>query len=228
MRRPENLKLKYFLGKMTLCDVWKLFSYVFLWRWRSKDLVVLKFERCEHMDDTYIVDGDQEGVKCSLVFHINKRTFCEAKHEMLSVFKIGRSTPHRSASGSLWQFQIFTVWANIWKINWHIYPPPGRYASESEWQFHISTVRADIGRSNVPFHRCLHWELRQTRWQIYPHPLIVASSGQEWQFHISTIRAHIGRWSGRSTGRSTPPFHQHSCRCISQWQEILPFSLLLL
>ena len=33
MRRPENLKLKYFLEKSCLCDVWKLFSYVFLWRW---------------------------------------------------------------------------------------------------------------------------------------------------------------------------------------------------
>ena len=64
MRRPENLKLKYFLEKMTLWDVWIPFSYVFLWRWRSKDLVVLKFERCEHRDDTSIVDKDQEGVKC--------------------------------------------------------------------------------------------------------------------------------------------------------------------
>ena len=33
---------------------------------RSKGLVVLKFERCEHRDDTSIVDGDQEGVKCYL------------------------------------------------------------------------------------------------------------------------------------------------------------------
>ena len=30
----------------------------------SKGSVVLKFERCEHRDDTSIVDGDQEGVKC--------------------------------------------------------------------------------------------------------------------------------------------------------------------
>ena len=59
MRRPENLKLKYFLEKMTLSDVWKLFSYVFLWRWRSKGLVVLNFEKCEHRDDTSIVDGNQ-------------------------------------------------------------------------------------------------------------------------------------------------------------------------
>ena len=44
----RTLKLKYFLEKMTLCDVWKLFSYKFLWRWRSKDSFVLKFERCEH------------------------------------------------------------------------------------------------------------------------------------------------------------------------------------
>ena len=33
MRRPDNLKLEYFLEEMTLCDVWKLFSYVFLWSW---------------------------------------------------------------------------------------------------------------------------------------------------------------------------------------------------
>ena len=26
--------------------------------------VVLKFDRCEHRDDTSIVDGDQEGGKC--------------------------------------------------------------------------------------------------------------------------------------------------------------------
>ena len=56
MRRPENLKLKYFLEKITLCDVRELFSYVF------KHSVVLKFERCEHRDDTTLVDGDQEGV----------------------------------------------------------------------------------------------------------------------------------------------------------------------
>ena len=32
--------------------------------WISKGSVVLKFERCEHRDDTSILDGDQEGVKC--------------------------------------------------------------------------------------------------------------------------------------------------------------------
>ena len=64
MRRPENLKLKNILEKMTLCDVWKLFSYVFLWRLRSEGLVVLKFERCEHRHDTSNVDGDEEGVQC--------------------------------------------------------------------------------------------------------------------------------------------------------------------
>ena len=53
---------------MTHCDVWKLFSYVFLWRWRSKGLVVLKFERCEHRDDTSFVDGVQECVKVLIVF----------------------------------------------------------------------------------------------------------------------------------------------------------------
>ena len=30
---------------------------------RSKGSVVLKFERCEHRDDTSSADGDQEGVK---------------------------------------------------------------------------------------------------------------------------------------------------------------------
>ena len=49
---------------MTLCDVWKLFYYVFCRGWRSKGFIVLKFERCEHRDDTSIVDGDSEGVKC--------------------------------------------------------------------------------------------------------------------------------------------------------------------
>ena len=29
-----------------------------------KGLVVLKFKRCEHRDDTSNVDRDQEGVKC--------------------------------------------------------------------------------------------------------------------------------------------------------------------
>ena len=36
--------------------------------WRSKGLVVLKLERCKDMDDTSIVDGDKEGVKCLLSF----------------------------------------------------------------------------------------------------------------------------------------------------------------
>ena len=57
--KPKNVKLKYFLEKMTLCDMWKLF---FLWRWRSQDAVVFKFERCGHRDDTSIVGGDQEGL----------------------------------------------------------------------------------------------------------------------------------------------------------------------
>ena len=42
-------------------------SYVFLGR-RSKGSVILKFERCEHRDDTSIVDGDHEDVKCELSF----------------------------------------------------------------------------------------------------------------------------------------------------------------
>ena len=36
---------------------------MFLWGWKSKGLVVLKSERCEHRDDTSIVDGDQESVE---------------------------------------------------------------------------------------------------------------------------------------------------------------------
>ena len=52
MRRPLNLKLKYVLEKLTLCDVWKLFSYVFLWRWRSEDSDALKCNRYEHRDGT--------------------------------------------------------------------------------------------------------------------------------------------------------------------------------
>ena len=30
----------------------------------NKDSVLLKVYRCEHRDDTSIVDGDQDGVKC--------------------------------------------------------------------------------------------------------------------------------------------------------------------
>ena len=32
--------------------------------WRSKDSGDLKFEKCEYRDDTSIVDGGHEGVKC--------------------------------------------------------------------------------------------------------------------------------------------------------------------
>ena len=45
-----------------------MFSYCISLRWRSKDLVVLKFGRCEQKDDTPIVDGNQKGVKCKLSF----------------------------------------------------------------------------------------------------------------------------------------------------------------
>ena len=38
MRRPVKLKLKYFLKKMTLCDVWKLFSYVKHMSWFNNSL----------------------------------------------------------------------------------------------------------------------------------------------------------------------------------------------
>ena len=32
-------------------------------KWHSCS-AILKFKRCEHRDDTSIVDGDQEGLKC--------------------------------------------------------------------------------------------------------------------------------------------------------------------
>ena len=72
MRGPENLKLKYFLEKMTLCDVWNLFSYVFHWRFRSKDSVVFKFPRCKHRDDTSVVDGDQRKYEVLIVFFVER------------------------------------------------------------------------------------------------------------------------------------------------------------
>ena len=57
MRRPENLKLKYFLEKMTLCDVWKLFSMCFFevgdlkvqlsWSLKGVNMETTLFRRCE-------------------------------------------------------------------------------------------------------------------------------------------------------------------------------------
>ena len=41
------------------------FPISFLWRWRSEDSIVFKFERCGHRGDASIVDGDQ-GVNCKL------------------------------------------------------------------------------------------------------------------------------------------------------------------
>ena len=62
--KTRELEAEIFSGEYDTLWCVKLFSYVFLWKWRYKGLVVLKFERCEHRDDTSIVDGDQEGVKC--------------------------------------------------------------------------------------------------------------------------------------------------------------------
>ena len=69
MRRPKNLKLKYLWRKSysVMCE--GCFPIVFLWNWRSKDSVVLKFERCEQRDDIAIADGDQEDVKCQMFFY---------------------------------------------------------------------------------------------------------------------------------------------------------------
>ena len=44
-----------------------IFLYV-LSRWSSEDSVALKFEKCKDRDDTCIVNGDQDGVKCELSF----------------------------------------------------------------------------------------------------------------------------------------------------------------
>ena len=74
--------------------------------------------------------------------------------------------PGRSASGSEWQFQIFTVRAHMGRL-------PGRStplvlaSSGQEWQFYISIVRVHICRSTG----------RST-------PTGRSASGSELQFHI--------------------------------------------
>ena len=44
--------------------LWCVKTVFLLYLFECGDSVVLKFERCEHRDDTSIVEGDQEGVKC--------------------------------------------------------------------------------------------------------------------------------------------------------------------
>ena len=83
-------------------------------------------------------------------FRINKRTFCEAKHETSSVFKIGRSAdlPPQvlASSGQEWQFHIATVRAHIGRSSGRFIPLVVA-SSGQEWQFNIATVRTHIGRS---------------------------------------------------------------------------------
>ena len=62
---------------MTLCDVWKLFSYCITLKVEIQRIVVLKFERCEHRDDNSKVDEDQEGVKCQ-----SCQSFFQQKREL--------------------------------------------------------------------------------------------------------------------------------------------------
>ena len=93
--------------------------------------------------------------------------------------------PGRSASGSEWQFQIFIVRAHMGRSTGRSTPPwvdlPVHLndnftflLSELILALHIChfthCCSKDIVIKDLPFHRCLHRELRQTRWQIYPHP----------------------------------------------------------
>ena len=63
-----------------MCDY--CFPYVFL----LGDTIVFKFERCEHRNETSIVGGDQEGVKCQLSFvlkdQVKKVSFCGGDMEL--------------------------------------------------------------------------------------------------------------------------------------------------
>ena len=38
-------------------------------------------------------------------------------------YQLANLPPNRSASGSEWEFQIFTVKRSYWQINWQIYSP---------------------------------------------------------------------------------------------------------
>ena len=64
VRRSENWGFNTIWRRWLFVMCENYFPFVFLSWWRPKRLVVLKFERCEHGDDTPIVDADQEGVKC--------------------------------------------------------------------------------------------------------------------------------------------------------------------
>ena len=46
----------------------------------------LKFEGCEHRDDTYIVDGDQEGVKWLIVFCVQRPSAEKTNRSVISMF----------------------------------------------------------------------------------------------------------------------------------------------
>ena len=106
-----------------------------------------------------------------------ERTFCEAKHETSSVFKIGRSagtsTPCRSASD--WQFQIFTVWALLGRF------PPIDLPVTGNFRFLLYELLLADQVADVPppiEHRSNWTPVHQISWYVL---------------------AHIGRSSGRST-----------------------------
>ena len=64
--------------------------------------------------------------------------------------KLADIPPGRSASGSQWQFKIFTFELILADQLADLHPL-GRSASGSEWQFQIFTVRAHMGRSTDRF-----------------------------------------------------------------------------
>ena len=114
-------------------------------------------------------------------------------------------------------------------------PVPSKCANGSEWQFYSfsscwqmkcrSAARSADPPVDLPMDLngnstllSSYWQMKwQISWQIYPtHSR--SANGSEWQFYslrwcgismaivlIVSSEAHIGRWSGKSTGRSTPP-----------------------
>ena len=111
-----------------------------------------------------------------------KRTFCEAKHKISSVFKFGRS-----ASRSTPHLKLSSVADEVLADLCHFTESPFETVGRSTPVF---TLRAHI--------HCYR-SYRQIRWQIYPQVDLPV----ELQFQIFTVRAHMGR----STGRSTPQYY---------------------
>ena len=76
------------------------FPIVFLWRWKSKDSVVLNFKRFEHRYDTSIVNGKQKVVKCQLSFVMKDPV---------------KKVPHLVAG---WSYVTVLVVQMVWKVCW--------------------------------------------------------------------------------------------------------------